>query len=303
MPIRTCTSVPVGVLPFAGGHEGAGVITAVGPNTPGFEVGDHIVFSFLPACGRCEFCARGLSQPVRPGCLAAYWGPRRRPDQLPMHTLDGEPVGQQCGISTFSEYTTASTASVVKIDTSCCGRLRCWPRGADWLRFGGALGGGRARRHRHRDGHRRHRGQRCRQCRRGDDSDRGRPGGWRWSGPQFGATASRPSTRPPTTPGRSPTGRAPTPRSSRSGSLRASTSRRRSPDPQGRDGRCPRWGTSPHGVPLALGEPTLFQKRLQGRLLARPTRAATSRTRCGCTRPAGSSSTSWTCTPAATSAA
>src|ERR1044072_4631600 len=53
--------VPVGVYPYAGGHEGSGVVTSVCPATPGYEVGDHIVFSFLPACGRCEFCARGLS--------------------------------------------------------------------------------------------------------------------------------------------------------------------------------------------------------------------------------------------------
>ena len=44
--------MPVGHYPFLGGHEGAGVVTAVGPNTKGFEEGDHVVFSFLPGCGR-----------------------------------------------------------------------------------------------------------------------------------------------------------------------------------------------------------------------------------------------------------
>jgi S-(hydroxymethyl)glutathione dehydrogenase/alcohol dehydrogenase len=110
--------VPVGVLPYAGGHEGAGVITAVGPDTPGFEVGDHIVFSFLPACGRCEFCARGMSNLCDLGASLLTGARADDPTSFRMHTLDGEPVGQQCGISTFSEYTTASTASVVKIDKS-----------------------------------------------------------------------------------------------------------------------------------------------------------------------------------------
>jgi S-(hydroxymethyl)glutathione dehydrogenase/alcohol dehydrogenase len=32
-----------------------------GPDTPGFAGGDHVVFYLLPACGKCEFCARGLS--------------------------------------------------------------------------------------------------------------------------------------------------------------------------------------------------------------------------------------------------
>ena len=51
---------PVGIYPMAGGHEGAGIVEAVGPHTPGWEVGDHIVMSFLPGCGRCRWCASGM---------------------------------------------------------------------------------------------------------------------------------------------------------------------------------------------------------------------------------------------------
>ncbi|WP_267460800.1 alcohol dehydrogenase catalytic domain-containing protein [Pseudonocardia abyssalis] len=49
----------VGILPFAGGHEGACVVESVGPHTPGFAEDDHVVFSFLPSCGRCRWCATG----------------------------------------------------------------------------------------------------------------------------------------------------------------------------------------------------------------------------------------------------
>ena len=106
--------VPVGIYPFAGGHEGSGVVTAVGPNTPGFAVGDHVVFSFLPACGKCEFCAQGLSNLCDLGASLLTGARADDPTSYRMH-LDGQPVGQQCGISTFSEYTTASVDSVVKI--------------------------------------------------------------------------------------------------------------------------------------------------------------------------------------------
>lgn len=107
--------IPVGVYPFAGGHEGSGVITAVGPDTPGYAVGDHVVFSFLPACGRCEFCARGMSNLCDLGATLLTGARAEDPTSYRMQ-LDGAPVGQQCGISTFSDYTTASTASVVKVD-------------------------------------------------------------------------------------------------------------------------------------------------------------------------------------------
>jgi S-(hydroxymethyl)glutathione dehydrogenase/alcohol dehydrogenase len=42
--------------PMVLGHEGAGVVAEVGPGTTGFEVGDHVVLSFTPACGACRFC-------------------------------------------------------------------------------------------------------------------------------------------------------------------------------------------------------------------------------------------------------
>ena len=51
---------PVGMYPFCGGHEGAGVVSAVGPHTPGWQEGDHVVFSFLPSCGQCTWCSRGM---------------------------------------------------------------------------------------------------------------------------------------------------------------------------------------------------------------------------------------------------
>ncbi|MBT0770590.1 NDMA-dependent alcohol dehydrogenase [Kineosporia sp. J2-2] len=107
--------VPVAVHPYAGGHEGAGVITAVGPHTGGFEVGDHVVFSFLPACGRCEFCARGMSNLCDLGASLLTGARADDPSSFRM-SENGKPVGQQCGVSTFAELTTASVDSVVKID-------------------------------------------------------------------------------------------------------------------------------------------------------------------------------------------
>ena len=101
-------------FPYLGGHEGAGVVTAVGPDTLGFEVGDHVVFSFVAACGLCEFCARGLSNLCDRGAMILSGA---RPDDPTSYrtTYQGQDVPQLCGLGTFSEYTTVSVDSVVKI--------------------------------------------------------------------------------------------------------------------------------------------------------------------------------------------
>src|SRR5581483_7460665 len=48
-------------LPMVGGHEGAGVVVEVGPGVKEVAEGDHVVMSFLPSCGHCKPCARGMS--------------------------------------------------------------------------------------------------------------------------------------------------------------------------------------------------------------------------------------------------
>ncbi|MCU4185356.1 NDMA-dependent alcohol dehydrogenase [Acidiferrimicrobium sp. IK] len=108
--------IPVGVYPFAGGHEGAGIVDKVGPNTPGFEEGDHVVFSFLPGCGRCRWCAAGMQNLCDLGAGLLLGSRFEDPESYRLTTLDGQNVGQMCGISTFCEYTVVSLNSAVKVD-------------------------------------------------------------------------------------------------------------------------------------------------------------------------------------------
>jgi S-(hydroxymethyl)glutathione dehydrogenase/alcohol dehydrogenase len=55
-------SVVNGVLPLPKpivlGHEGAGYVDEIGEGVTGFEIGDHVVLSFVPACGECSSCHR-----------------------------------------------------------------------------------------------------------------------------------------------------------------------------------------------------------------------------------------------------
>ena len=48
-----------GDLPALYGHEAAGIVSAVGPETPGVQIGDHVVVTLIRACGQCFYCSRG----------------------------------------------------------------------------------------------------------------------------------------------------------------------------------------------------------------------------------------------------
>jgi NDMA-dependent alcohol dehydrogenase len=106
--------IPVGVYPFAGGHEGAGIVSKAGANNKGLKEGDHVVFSFLPSCGHCRWCASGMQNlcDLGAGLLA---GTRWSEDTTRLKLPDGTPVGQMCGISTFCETTTVAEDSCVKV--------------------------------------------------------------------------------------------------------------------------------------------------------------------------------------------
>ncbi|MGC5629282.1 alcohol dehydrogenase catalytic domain-containing protein [Georgenia sp. Z1344] len=60
---------PLPNLPVVSGHEGAGIVRELGEDVTGFEVGDHIVTSFVPACGRCKWCSMGMQNLCDYGAL------------------------------------------------------------------------------------------------------------------------------------------------------------------------------------------------------------------------------------------
>jgi NDMA-dependent alcohol dehydrogenase len=103
--------LPVQSLPMAGGHEGAGIVEEVGPNTPGWEAGDHVVLSFLPACGLCRWCASGMQNLCDNGAGILVG---TRPDGSYRMAVGGIPVGQAAGVASFSQWSTVSVQSAVK---------------------------------------------------------------------------------------------------------------------------------------------------------------------------------------------
>ncbi len=100
-------------MPVVGGHEGAGVVVEVGEGVSDVAEGDPVVLSFIPACGRCGPCARGISNLCELG-MHLLKGPQL--DGTHRFHARGHDVGQMCLLGTFSEYTVVPTASVVKVD-------------------------------------------------------------------------------------------------------------------------------------------------------------------------------------------
>jgi len=99
--------------PIVGGHEGAGIIEEVGSGVSRFKPGDHVVVSFLPTCGHCRFCARGMTNLCD---LGALFVDNCLPDGTFRFHSDGEDFGQMCLLGTFSQRSVVAEHSVVKID-------------------------------------------------------------------------------------------------------------------------------------------------------------------------------------------
>ena len=100
-------------LPLVLGHEGAGVVTAVGDDVSRFATGDHVISSFVSICGRCHYCQTG-----RPHlCVQSLQALHTLPDGG-VRTFDatGTPLNVFCGCGVMAEYATLHADNLVRID-------------------------------------------------------------------------------------------------------------------------------------------------------------------------------------------
>lgn len=95
------------------GHEGAGIVEAVGAGISGVSIGDKVLLTFR-SCGRCHACAQG-----RPGYCDAFVALNSsglRADGSVTLTQDGEPLrGSYFGQSSFATHAIASQDNVVAV--------------------------------------------------------------------------------------------------------------------------------------------------------------------------------------------
>jgi S-(hydroxymethyl)glutathione dehydrogenase/alcohol dehydrogenase len=102
-------SVINGTIPFPTpvvlGHEGAGIVEAVGSEVTSVKEGDHVVLSTLGNCGACQYCDAG-----KPTMCRSTFGGRPQP-----FTWKGEPAYAFANASVFSERTVVKANQAVPI--------------------------------------------------------------------------------------------------------------------------------------------------------------------------------------------
>ena len=110
---NTASGATPNPLPAVLGHEGAGVVEAIGEGVASVAEGDHVVLSWLPSCGRCFYCRAGR------GNLCDVAMPAMLEGALPGGAIRlsrrGAPLHHYSFLSTFAERTVVPEASCVPI--------------------------------------------------------------------------------------------------------------------------------------------------------------------------------------------
>ncbi|OQP78975.1 S-(hydroxymethyl)glutathione dehydrogenase/class III alcohol dehydrogenase [Xanthomonas phaseoli pv. syngonii LMG 9055] len=105
---------PEGIFPSVLGHEGGGIVEAVGEGVTSVKVGDHVIPLYTAECRKCKFCLSGktnLCQAVR-----ATQGKGLMPDGTTRFSYNGESIYHYMGCSTFSEYTVVPEISLAVVN-------------------------------------------------------------------------------------------------------------------------------------------------------------------------------------------
>jgi S-(hydroxymethyl)glutathione dehydrogenase/alcohol dehydrogenase len=105
---------PSGYAPTVLGHEGAGVVAAVGARVTSLAPGDHVVTLFSPQCRECAHCLderTNLCLAIREQQNQGYL-----PDGTTRLSRDGEPIRHFMGTSTFAEYTVMPEIALAKVN-------------------------------------------------------------------------------------------------------------------------------------------------------------------------------------------
>jgi len=100
--------------PVVLGHEGSGIVAAVGPGVTSLAPGDHVVLSWVPACGQCRYCRLGRPAQCQPAAeLIAPGGVLY--DGTSRLRVGGEPAYHYLGVSSFAERVVVPESGAIRV--------------------------------------------------------------------------------------------------------------------------------------------------------------------------------------------
>ena len=100
--------------PMILGHEGAGIVEAVGEGVTTLAVGDHVILCWTPACGKCEFCVSG--RPVLCDLFTDTGAQHQTIDgQIKLSDKEGQPIRSFVAVGTFGEYAMLPEGGAIKV--------------------------------------------------------------------------------------------------------------------------------------------------------------------------------------------
>jgi Zn-dependent alcohol dehydrogenase len=102
-------------VPMLLGHEAAGVVERVGSADVDLAVGQRVVMTFLPRCGRCPACATDGLTPCERGSASNNAGTLLSGERR--LTRNGQPVNHHLGVSGFATHAVVDRRSVVPVDS------------------------------------------------------------------------------------------------------------------------------------------------------------------------------------------
>ncbi|MGH9155796.1 MAG: zinc-binding dehydrogenase [Acidimicrobiales bacterium] len=100
--------------PVVLGHEGAGVVEAVGDGVTSPAVGDHVVVGWVAQCRACFYCARGEGHLCEKAVTALASGGLL--DGTTRLRSRGAPLFQMSGSGTFAEVAVVPATAAVTVD-------------------------------------------------------------------------------------------------------------------------------------------------------------------------------------------
>lgn len=105
------------VMPMVMGHEAAGIVREVGQGVTQFAPDDHVVFSFVPSCGRCVYCSTGRAALCENGAKANVAGTLLSGARR-FTNGHGQACNHHLGVCAFTHFTVVAQESLVKIDST-----------------------------------------------------------------------------------------------------------------------------------------------------------------------------------------